>query len=324
MSLYIRKRSSIGSRKVSVLVTVILCLMVAAAVLGIWLVKDRDSTFKILRPTMLSMVEGTRPKTASEYVDRAQAYLKWRETDKALIDVNTALTLNRYDASAYAVRGSIYFMKEDYPRAIANYKTAISLNSDDPICFFENGESLYVLGRYLKALDSYNVAVSMKNIIKPKHRNKFLQHALWGRGKTYAMLGNVELAGRDFKKVELLEKGGDPDQLTADESDEEDPKPTEIAKLPEDPILVALQKEELAKFQTAKRPPVLIFTTRDIKPGEKIPDAALEEGIFVDTDIPEGAILSRKSIIGRTAVRPIPAGSRLKVTDIKIASTGVK
>jgi tetratricopeptide (TPR) repeat protein len=64
------------------------------------------------------------------YVDRAGAYLKQGEYNRAIADCNKAIEVNPKRAEAYVDRASAYLYMGEYNMAIVDYNRAIEINPE--------------------------------------------------------------------------------------------------------------------------------------------------------------------------------------------------
>ena len=68
------------------------------------------------------------PKNAYAYFDRAGIHIDKAEWEKALSDLNTAISLNSKDASYYYNRGYTYENLGKLSEALSDYETALNMN----------------------------------------------------------------------------------------------------------------------------------------------------------------------------------------------------
>lgn len=67
------------------------------------------------------------------YNFRAYSYFQLGELDRAIADYDRAIELNQRSRYAYLSRGVAYYRKEDYDHAIADYTQALQLGHQDPL-----------------------------------------------------------------------------------------------------------------------------------------------------------------------------------------------
>jgi tetratricopeptide (TPR) repeat protein len=67
------------------------------------------------------------------YNFRAYSYFQLGELDRAIADYDRAIELNQRSRYAYLSRGVAYYRKEDYDHAIADYTQALQLGHQDPV-----------------------------------------------------------------------------------------------------------------------------------------------------------------------------------------------
>lgn len=74
------------------------------------------------------------PSYAQSYNNRAYTYMRLREFDKALADLNMALTINPNYVNALRNRADVYSKIPDYQKAEADYERAIELGNKNDLC----------------------------------------------------------------------------------------------------------------------------------------------------------------------------------------------
>ena len=184
------------------------------------------------------------PKHDSAYLNRGVAYLNKRDEaiklgsagteyiDRAMTDLNAAVSLNQADAMAYFNRGILYGLKEDFDRAIADYTQAIQINPDFLSPYINRGNLYKQSGQTEKAFTDYNVALRIDPQSVEAHYNRadmfFIKgqtdealadyneairldptyiKAYYNRGNIHDTKGDTELAIRDFTTVIKLDPG---------------------------------------------------------------------------------------------------------------------
>ena len=80
------------------------------------------------------------PQVAGVYINRAAAYESIGDLERALQDLDEALTLES-KPKAHHNRGNIYFIKGDYDRAIQNYDRALELEPGNAAAYNYRGHS---------------------------------------------------------------------------------------------------------------------------------------------------------------------------------------
>jgi len=81
------------------------------------------------------------------YLDRGAAYLKLKETDNAIDDFNTAITLDDRSPRAYYYRGMAYAQKKDYGRSVEDFSKALELKPGEGSFLFARGASYLEMGK---------------------------------------------------------------------------------------------------------------------------------------------------------------------------------
>ncbi|BBM84217.1 serine/threonine-protein kinase [Candidatus Uabimicrobium amorphum] len=95
------------------------------------------------------------------YIRRSEAYTALRQYEKAVEDLNMAITIDANRTSAYGSRGNIYLALRNYKRALQDFDQVISMNPNDDIAY-NNRATLYTqLKQYDKALRDLDIAASI-------------------------------------------------------------------------------------------------------------------------------------------------------------------
>ena len=78
--------------------------------------------------TIIQSGRESRANLAAAFNNRGSAYSAKQDYDRAIADLNQAISLNPRLAVAFINRGNIYYAKRDYDRAIADYDSAIKID----------------------------------------------------------------------------------------------------------------------------------------------------------------------------------------------------
>jgi tetratricopeptide (TPR) repeat protein len=91
---------------------------------------------------------------ASAYTNRGVVYLALGETEQALVDHNTALSLREY-AGYYSNRGLVYLLRGDLEKAYAETEQALALDPRFADAYGLRGQIAFVQGDYEAALERF-------------------------------------------------------------------------------------------------------------------------------------------------------------------------
>jgi len=97
-----------------------------------------------------ALESGYDPKMS--HLSRGAAYIKLKESDKALEDFDKVIELDKNNARVYYYRGMANTQKKDFEKAVADFSKAIELKPDDGASFFARAASLIELGDHEKAV----------------------------------------------------------------------------------------------------------------------------------------------------------------------------
>jgi tetratricopeptide (TPR) repeat protein len=103
-----------------------------------------------------------QPKLAEGYSERGQVRSKLKDKDGALLDLNEAIRLRPDWSDAYYWRASIHYNDfNNLQKAIADLDQAISLQNSNFLALILRGSLLSQQGKKAKALEDLNMAVSL-------------------------------------------------------------------------------------------------------------------------------------------------------------------
>jgi tetratricopeptide (TPR) repeat protein len=129
------------------------------------------------------------PKTASEHVDRGDAYSEKKAYDLAIADYTKAIELDPKYGRAYNSRGTEHHRKKAYDLAIADYTTAIQLEPKCAFCYRNRGNAHYQKKAYDLAIADYTTAIQLE----PK-----CAFCYWNRGNAHYQKKAYDLAIADY------------------------------------------------------------------------------------------------------------------------------
>jgi tetratricopeptide (TPR) repeat protein len=132
------------------------------------------------------------------YAERASAYFKIKENDKALIDISTAIELDPTNYSFYQIRGYVFLMLGQYEKVIADVTKSMEYNSKDWYNFYLRGYANWMQQNYDQAIQDYTDSLQL---------NSQNVDALNERGRIYSWKKEFDLATADFNQAILLNPG---------------------------------------------------------------------------------------------------------------------
>lgn len=142
------------------------------------------------------------PKDARAYCDRGDLEVELNQPDKALSDYNQAIRLAPNFQRAHFNRAARFAQRHDYARAIADYTQSIRLSPNDLAAHAARATLYAKQGDRTRALADATAAIKLKpTTVMSQHRAVDLQL----RAKAYNILGQPELALRDFREAIRLE-----------------------------------------------------------------------------------------------------------------------
>ncbi len=130
------------------------------------------------------------------YNSRGGYYLGRGDYDRALDDLNAAISLDPKYALAYNNRGLVYKGLKDYRRAIEDFSSGIALDPKSPFALLNRGDTYRALGDDARALEDYNAALRLDP------GNPELYNA---RGVIYAEHGDLTQALNDYSSAISLD-----------------------------------------------------------------------------------------------------------------------
>jgi len=132
---------------------------------------------------------------AQAAIECGMKYLKNKDYDKAIEEINEAVRLDPNYAQAYSGRGYAYEMKDQYDRAIDDYNEAIRLDPNCSEAYMFRGSACLKKGQYDYAIRDCNEA------IKLNPNNTALAYAYLNRGDAYIKKGQYDQAINDYSEI---------------------------------------------------------------------------------------------------------------------------
>jgi tetratricopeptide (TPR) repeat protein len=126
------------------------------------------------------------------YFYRGLAYYYTNELDKAMHDLNQAVTINPSYGTAYLWRGFLYSSKDNYKQAIIEYDLSIKFGSKTPCTYINRGVAYYNQKKYTNAIADFNHALELNS--------KYIPALNW-RAFTHAAQNNYDYAILDYNQV---------------------------------------------------------------------------------------------------------------------------
>jgi tetratricopeptide (TPR) repeat protein/Zn-dependent protease len=129
-----------------------------------------------------------QPQQINHYLGRAYSYLLMLQKEKALADVERALTIDPNSAAALQLRGDLYAMEKHYDAAMELFERAGQQNPTWANPYFGRGSILLEKKEFESALQHLDKAISF-----------FAQYSLFYviRSMAYFRLGNLRAAHKD-------------------------------------------------------------------------------------------------------------------------------
>ena len=94
------------------------------------------------------------------YLSRGAAYLKLKETDSAIADFGSVISLDDKSPRAYYYRGMAHAQRNNYERAVEDFSKAITLKPDDGASIFARGASYLEMGKIDEAAEDIRNAAN--------------------------------------------------------------------------------------------------------------------------------------------------------------------
>jgi tetratricopeptide (TPR) repeat protein len=146
---------------------------------------------------MLQSGHETQEHIIRAFSDRGGAYLRKREYDRAIQDLDQAVRRDPNYAPAFQSRGTAYSLKGEYERAIGDFNQAIRLDPKSATSFYARGGVYNVQGQYDRAIQDFDQAIRLKPDLAPV----FFAATFHERGLAYAGKGQYDRALRDYDQA---------------------------------------------------------------------------------------------------------------------------
>ena len=105
-------------------------------------------------------------KYTDAYYNRARAYEKLKQYDKAEADYNKTIELDvEYKTNAFSNRANLYIILNQYDKAEADYTKAIELDSKNPEPYNNRADFYKDIEQYDKAKSDYTKAINLEDAL---------------------------------------------------------------------------------------------------------------------------------------------------------------
>lgn len=131
------------------------------------------------------------PSDASSFYNRGNSYSDLEQHLKAIEDFTAAIRIEPDFAHAYGNRARERADLDQYDAALKDYDLALKYDPNNAIDYNGRGYLLHKMKRYDEALNDYNTAIRL---------NSSFGNAYMNRGTTYETLGLYEDAVRDWER----------------------------------------------------------------------------------------------------------------------------
>lgn len=142
----------------------------------------------------LSIRSGTKFNSAEERSEALKTFVE--VIDRALDDLNQAISLNSNAWEYYYERASLHKITRKNDRAIADYTSAISLNRENEMLYSERGDLYKKLKRYDLAIADYTKTIELCQVAGKSFVTYYLD-----RAEAYEKNKNYSKALDDYNKV---------------------------------------------------------------------------------------------------------------------------
>lgn len=134
------------------------------------------------------------PVNAELYFLRANAKVKLKLNEEAILDYTTAIKLDP-EMKYYQNRGLTFIELKDYKNAISDFNEALTFGSENSILYFNRGYTNALAGNYDNAIDDYTKSIQLDSTVAKTFVN---------RGDLWADAGESQKAIFDFNAAVSL------------------------------------------------------------------------------------------------------------------------
>jgi tetratricopeptide (TPR) repeat protein len=138
----------------------------------------------------------SQEQMARAFSNRGSAYLRKRQYDRAIQDLDQAIKRDPTYAPAFQSRGTAYSLQGQNERAVGDFNQAIRLDPKSATSFYARGDAYEVQGQYDRAIQDFDQAIRLKPNLAPL----FFAATYHERGLAYAGKGQYDRALQDYDK----------------------------------------------------------------------------------------------------------------------------
>jgi tetratricopeptide (TPR) repeat protein len=128
---------------------------------------------------------------------RGAAYIRKREYDRAVQDLDQAIQRDPNYAQAFESRGTAYSLKGQNDRAIEDFSQSIHLDPKSAVSFYDRGGVYNVQGQHDRAIQDFDEAIRLKPDLAPV----FFAATYHERGLAYFGKGEYQRAIQDYDQA---------------------------------------------------------------------------------------------------------------------------
>jgi tetratricopeptide (TPR) repeat protein len=143
---------------------------------------------------MLQSGHETLERLTRALSNRGAAYIRKRQYDRSIQDLDQAIGRDPNYAPAFQSRGTAYSLKGQNDRALQDFNQAIRLDPKAATCFYARGGVYNVQGQYDRAIQDLDQALRLKPDLAPV----FFAATFHERGLAYAGKGQYDRAIQDY------------------------------------------------------------------------------------------------------------------------------
>jgi tetratricopeptide (TPR) repeat protein len=205
--------------------SLLIFIFVAVSLIFIKLSSDRVKVWKDPVALWSDVIE-KNPQSPVAYNERGQAYADRKQYEKAMIDLNRSIQLNRRFSLAYNNRGLLKNEMKEYESALDDFNQAIEIDNSNAELFVNRGKAHASLSDLEKAARDFEKAIQLdKNQFNAFNNlgivyaqiekydsaltffneslrlNPYQEEAITNRGFTYFKMGDYDNAKKDLYSV---------------------------------------------------------------------------------------------------------------------------
>ncbi len=160
--------------------TAFLVLLAVSGVLALFATRARCAVWKD-NVALWTDVLSHYPTLPLGYTKRARSYMLLGENDRAMADVDKALSLDGNNDRALTMRGTLRFLEGDNPGALADLEKSVGIKSDDAVAWNSLGAVQLTLGSREEAERAFTRAIELKGDYAEGYLNRALSRSASNR-----------------------------------------------------------------------------------------------------------------------------------------------